>query len=159
MAVPVIRCQTASAFNSVYNNQIVGTVNMGIEFGAGHDNVAYNNTVISSGLLSNGTKIPAQNVGVNIYDVYGNIENGTMYNNDMYGNTVGWMCWAARCAWDGYRNDEYFPDNNSDYYTNQSISANPIALQAESGEYSAWQQKVSFNGMVDRLFGRFTVNR
>ncbi len=140
--------QTASAFNNVYNNQIVGTVNMGIEFGSGHDNVAYNNTVISSGLLSNGTKIPSQNVGVTVYDVYGNIENGSMYNNDMYVNTVGWMCWAARCAWDGYRNDEYFPENYSYYSTNQSISANPITLQTEDGEYTAWQAKVKSNGIV-----------
>jgi hypothetical protein len=139
---------TAAAFNNVYNNQIVGTVNIGIEFGAGHDNAAYNNRVISSGLLSNGTKIFAQNVGLSLYDVYGNIQNGSMYNNNMDGNTVGWMCWAARCAWDGYRNDEYFPSNNSYYSTNQSISANPISLQTERAEYPAWLAKVSANGMV-----------
>ena len=139
---------TASSFNNVYNNQIVGTVNVGIEFGAGHDNVAYNNRVISSGLLSNGTKIFAQNVGLSLYDVYGNIQNGSMYNNNLYGNTVGWMCWAARCAWDGYRNDEYFPDNDGYYSTNQPISANPITLRAEDAEYAAWLAKISANGMV-----------
>jgi hypothetical protein len=139
---------TASSFNNVYNNQIVGTVNIGIEFGAGHDNAAYNNRVVSSGLLSNGTKIFAQNVGLSLYDVYGNIQNGSMYNNNMYSNTVGWMCWAARCAWDGYRNDEYFPDNNSYYSTNQSISSVPISLQAERAEYPAWLAKVNAAGMV-----------
>jgi hypothetical protein len=139
---------TASAYNNVYNNQVVGTVNMGIEFSTGHDNVAWNNTVIASGLLPNGTKIPSQNVGLVIDDVYGNIPNGSMYNNDMYGNTVGWMCWAARCAWDGYRNDEYFPDNSSYYSTNQSISTNPITLQAENSEYATWLAKISSNGMV-----------
>jgi hypothetical protein len=139
---------SASAYNNVYDNQIVSTVNMGIEFSAGHDNVAWNNTVIASGLLSNGIKIPSQNVGIVIDDVYGNIKKGSMYNNDMYGNTVGWMCWAARCAWDGYRNDEYFPDNNSYYSTNQSISANPITLLAENSEYSTWLAKISSNGMV-----------
>jgi Ricin-type beta-trefoil lectin domain-like/Bacterial Ig-like domain (group 2) len=140
--------QTASAYNNVYNNQIVGTVNMGIEFGAGHDNAAYNNTVIASGLLPNGTEIAAQNVGITVYDVYGNIENGTMYNNDMFGNSVGWMCWALRCAADGYRNDEFFPNNESYYSTNQSIPANPITLQAEDSEYSTWLAKISSSGMV-----------
>jgi hypothetical protein len=125
-----------------------GTVNIGIEFGAGHDNTAYNNKVISSGLLSNGTKILAQNVGLSLYDVYGNIQNGSMYNNNMYGNTVGWMCCATRCAWDGYRNDEYFPDDNSYYSTNQSIAANPISLQAERAEYLAWLAKVRANGLA-----------
>ena len=47
---------TASSFNNVYSNQIVDTVNIGIEFGAGHDNAAYNNKVISSGVLSDGTE-------------------------------------------------------------------------------------------------------
>jgi hypothetical protein len=139
---------TASSFNNVYNNQIVGTVNIGIEIGAGHDNAVYNNRVISSGLLSNGTKIFAQNVGLSLYDVYGNIQNGSMYNNNMYNNAVGWMCWAARCAWDGYRNDEYFPDNSSYYSTNQSISSVPISLQAERAEYPAWLAKVGAAGVV-----------
>ena len=58
------------------------------------------------------------------------------------------MCWAVRCAWDGYRNDEYFPDNTGYYLTNQSISANPISLQAERAEYPAWLAKISANGMV-----------
>jgi len=140
--------QTASAFNNFYDNQVVGTVNMGVEIGAGHDNVAYNNKVVSSGLLANGTKIPAQNVGLTVYDVYGNIRNGTMYNNNMYGNTVGWMCWASDCAWDGYRNDKYFPENGSYYDTNPSISANPITLEAEDSEYPAWLAKISANGMI-----------
>ena len=146
MAVGFDTVATASSYHNVYNNQIVGTVNMGIEFSTGHDNVAWNNTVISSGLLPNGTKIPSQNVGIVIDDVYGNIKNGSMYNNDMYSNTVGWMCWAARCAWDGYRNDEYFPNNSSDYSTNQSISANPITLQAENSQYSSWLAKIAANG-------------
>jgi Ricin-type beta-trefoil lectin domain-like/Bacterial Ig-like domain (group 2) len=139
---------TASSFNSVYNNQVVGTVNMAIEFSTGHDNVAHDNTVISSGLLSNGARIPAQNVGLSIYDVYGNIQNGSMYNNNMYSNSVGWMCWAARCAWDGYRNDEYFPNNTGYYATNQSITANPITQQAENNEYSTWLTKIDSNSMV-----------
>jgi hypothetical protein len=140
--------QTASSFNNIYNNQIVDTVNMGIEIGTGHDNAAYNNRVISAGLLPNGTKIPSQNVGLSLYDVYGNILNGSMYNNNMYGNTVGWMCWAARCAWDGYRNDEWFPINNSYYGTNTSISANPITLAMESAEYQTWLAKISSSGMT-----------
>jgi hypothetical protein len=140
--------QNASAFINVYDNQIVGTVNMGIEFSTGHDNNAYNNEVISSGLLPNGTKIPAQNVGITIFDVYGNTKSGSMYNNNMYSNTLGWMCWASRCAWDGYRNDDYFPGNGSDYYTNPSIQANPITAKLETSEYSAWTAKVTSNGVL-----------
>jgi Ricin-type beta-trefoil lectin domain/Bacterial Ig-like domain (group 2) len=139
---------TATAFNSIYNNQIVGTVNVGIEIGTGHDNVAYNNRVLSSGLLPNGTQIPSQNGGLSLYDVYGNVQNGSMYNNNMYNNSVGWMCWAARCAWDGYRNDDWFPMNNSFYWSNQPISANPITLAMEADEYTTWLAKTNSSGMV-----------
>jgi Ricin-type beta-trefoil lectin domain-like/Bacterial Ig-like domain (group 2) len=139
---------TATAFNTIYNNQIVGTVNVGLEIATGHDNVAYNNRVLSSGLLPDGTQIQSQNGGLSLYDVYGNLQNGSMYNNNMYNNTVGWMCWAARCAWDGYRNDDYFPNNYSFYTSNQSISANPITLDMEANEYSTWLGKISSSGMV-----------
>lgn len=138
--------QNASAFNNIYNNQVVGTVNQGIEIGAGHDNAAYNNRIVSAGLLPNGTKIPAQNVGIMLYDIYGNIPKGSMYNNNVYNNTVGWMCW--RCTWDGYRNDEWFPLNNSYYSTNQSIPANPITLAMESTEYQTWLAKIGSEGTV-----------
>ena len=56
--------QEVPAFNSIHDNQVVGTVNYGIQFAAGHDNVAANNRVISSGLLADGTKIAAQHVGM-----------------------------------------------------------------------------------------------
>jgi Ricin-type beta-trefoil lectin domain-like/Bacterial Ig-like domain (group 2) len=139
---------TATAFNSIYNNQIVGTVGVGLEIGTGHDNLAYNNRVLSSGLLADGTQIPSQNVGLSVYDVYGTVQSGAMYNNSMYNNTVGWMCWAARCAWDGYRNDDYFPSNYGFYTSNQSITANPITLDMEANEYTTWLAKVSSSGMV-----------
>jgi hypothetical protein len=97
----------SSSYINIYNNQIVDTVNVGIQLGNGHNNAAYGNRVISAGLLPNGSKIPAQNVGLSIYDVYGNAANGSYYDNTMTGNTVGWMCWASRCAYDGYRNDTF----------------------------------------------------
>ena len=71
-----------------------------------------------------------------------------MYNNNMDSNTVGWMCWASRCASNGYRNDEYFPDNNGDYSSNTSITTNPITLQVEANEYSTWLAKIAANNMT-----------
>ncbi len=140
--------QTATAFNSIYNNQVVATVNVGIEIGTGHDNVAHDNRVIASGLLPDGTHIPTQNVGITLYDVYGNASNGSMYNNTMYNNQVGWMCWAARCAWDGYRNDEWFPGNGGLYSTNPSIAGNPITANLENAEYGNFLSKLSSNNVT-----------
>ena len=137
----------SSSYINIYNNQIVDGVNVGISLGNGHNNSAYNNRVISAGLLPNGTKIPAQNVGLGIYDAYGNASNGSFYGNNMNNNTVGWACWASRCA-PKYRNDEYFPSNTADYSTNQQISTNPITLAMESAEFETWLSKLSSNGIT-----------
>ena len=139
---------TATAFNNIYNNQFVGTTNMGVEIGTGHDNSAYNNRVISSGLLANGQKISAQNVGLTLYDVRGNVARGTMYNNNMYGNVVGWMCWASRCAWDSYRNDSYFPLNNADYSNQDPLPSGAVTLATEQNEYTIWLSKLTSDSKV-----------
>src|SRR6202044_3630357 len=81
--------QQAAAFNSIHDNQVVGTVNYGIAFTAGHDNIAANNRVISSGMLADGTKLAAQHVGMANGDVDG-AANGSLYNNTMNDNLIGW---------------------------------------------------------------------
>ncbi len=138
----------SSSYTNIYNNQIIDTVNVGIQLGNGHNNNAYNNRVISAGLLPNGTKIPAQNVGLSVGDVYGNASDGSYYSNSAYNNTVGWMCWASRCAGNGYRNDEWFPSNPADYSQNQEISTNPITLAMEATEFQTWLSKLSSNGVT-----------
>src|SRR6202012_5724185 len=80
--------QDAPAFNSIHDNQVIGTVNYGIKFGAGHDNVASNNRVISSGLLADGTKIAAEDVGLVNGGAVG--QGSSVYNNTMRDNVVGW---------------------------------------------------------------------
>jgi hypothetical protein len=51
-------------FNSIHDNQVVGTVSYGIKFAAGHDNTAFHNRVISSGILADGTRLEAAQVGM-----------------------------------------------------------------------------------------------
>ena len=74
-------------------------MNYGIQFAAGHDNVAANNRVISSGLLGDGSKIAAQRVGMANGDATGAaVASGSMYNNTMRDNLIGWACWQSSCA-------------------------------------------------------------
>ena len=104
-------------------NQVVGTTNYGIQFTAGHDNVAANNRVISSGLLADGTKIAAQNVGMANSDATGSaVANGSMYNNTMHDNLIGWACWNSSCSQSGYRKDQSFPASPADYSTNSVLA-------------------------------------
>jgi Chitobiase/beta-hexosaminidase C-terminal domain/Bacterial Ig-like domain (group 2) len=132
----------ASAFTSIHDNQVVGTSTYGIEFHAGHDNVAANNRVISSGLLADGTKIAAQRVGLR-----GASSSNSVYNNTMHDNLVGWSCWTTACSQQGYRRDQYFPASPGDYATNSRVVAGPISLDTEGAEYQLWLNKTASDGI------------
>jgi hypothetical protein len=123
----------------------VGTVNYGIEFTAGHDNVAANNRVVSSGLLADGTRIAAQHVGMANSDATG--AQGSMYNNIMHDNLIGWTCWSASCAAEGYRKDQYFPASPADYSTNTVLPTGQI-LDMENSEYQVWVNKMATAGVA-----------
>jgi hypothetical protein len=134
--------ENASAFTYVHDNQVVGTSTYGIEFHAGHDNVAANNRVISSGLLANGSKIAAQRVGLRAA-----ASSSSVYNNTMHDNLVGWSCWTTACSQQGYRRDQYFPASPGDYATNSKMVAGPISLDTEGAEYQLWLNKTASDGI------------
>jgi Bacterial Ig-like domain (group 2) len=133
------------AFNSIHDNQVVGTATYGIQFAAGHDNAASNNRVISSGLLADGTRIRAQQVGMANSDAHAN---GSTYNNTMRDNVIGWTCWSTSCAAEGYRKDQYFPASPADYFTNSVIATPHITLDMESNEYQVWVNKMATAGVA-----------
>ena len=137
--------QEVPAFNNIHDNQVVGTVNYGIAFTAGHDNVAANNRVVSSGLLADGTRVAAQNVGMANSDTGAN---GSMYNNTMHDNLIGWTCWSASCAAEGYRKDQYFPASPADYSTNAVLTTGQITLNTENNEYQFWVDKMASAGIA-----------
>ena len=134
--------QQAPAFNSIHDNQVVGTVNYGIEFTAGHDNIAANNRVISSGVLADGTRIAAQHVGM------ANGDGGNIYNNSMHDNLIGWACWNSACSQSGYRKDQSFPASPGDYSTNSVLAAQPITPEMENNEYQIWLNKMASAGIA-----------
>jgi hypothetical protein len=133
--------QDAPAYNSIHDNQVVGTVSYGISFAAGHDNIAANNRVISSGLLSDGTKIAAQGVGLANGATAG--PSASMYNNTMRDNLVGWTCWKSACAQTGYRKDQFFPASPADYSANSVMATAQITFNMEDNEYQVWLNKLS----------------
>jgi hypothetical protein len=141
--------QDATAFNNIHDNQVVGTVNYGIAFTAGHDNIASNNRVISSGRLADGTRIAAQYVGMANGDVNGaSVANSTIYNNTMHDNLIGWTCWKSSCAQSGYRKDQSFPASPADYSTNSVLAAQTITPAMENNEYQIWMNKTASAGIT-----------
>ena len=139
--------QEVPAFNNIHDNQVVGTVNYGIAFTAGHDNVAANNRVVSSGLLADGTRIAAQHVGMANSDASSGAS-GSMYNNTMRDNLIGWTCWSASCAAEGYRKDQYFPASPADYSTNSVLATGQITQDTENSEYQVWMNKMAAAGIA-----------
>jgi hypothetical protein len=139
--------QEVPAFNNIHDNQVVGTVNYGIEFTAGHDNVAANNRVVSSGMLADGTRIAAQHVGMANSDATSGA-GGSMYNNSMRDNLIGWTCWSASCAAECYRKDQYFPASPTDYSTNSVMATGQITLNVENSEYQVWMNKMAAAGIA-----------
>ena len=135
--------EDAAAYLQAYNNQVISTTNQGIAIAAGHDIAAYNNRVISSGLLPDGTPIPAQNVGVYVWDLHGDRARGTFYNNSMRGNVVGW---ARPMRSPTASNDFWFP-HCTDCTGNTSVRA-PITRAMEAQEFGRWQEKLRSSQVV-----------
>lgn len=124
---------TDPAFVRAYRNQVVSTTNYGIAIYAGHDNYFYDNRVISSGRLSDGGKITAQNVGVFIWDGH-DAGSDLFYSNRARDNRIGWMNHEGR-------NDWWIPD--ADNFTDNRPIPGTITLATEKSEESAWQEKLS----------------
>jgi len=126
----------ATGYVQAYNNIVVSTTNYGIAIAAGHNETIYNNTVVSSGLLSNGQGIADPTVAIYIWNYYGT-SSKVFHDNSGYGNTVGWI------GAGGVRNDWWVP-NASSWKNNTSI-AGAITLTTEASELTAWQNKLATN--------------
>src|SRR5205814_5093722 len=105
-----------TAFVRAYNNIVVSTSNYGLAISTGHDNVIYNNVVISSGLLPDGTHIAYVNVGIYIW----NSNNDPFFSRNVaFNNVVGF-------AIPGGRNDYWLPNAALEFH-NTGL-ANPVTL-------------------------------
>ena len=126
-------------FVQAFNNQIVSTANYGIAIAAGHDNQFYNNRIVSSGQLSDGTHLSG-GLGAYIWDFYQNKSNRVFYNNFAHNNTIGVVNGG-----NGQRNDSWFPNCASGKCTNNTSMPGPITPDTEKTEFQAWQNKISSN--------------
>jgi hypothetical protein len=130
--------QNASGYTDVHDNQVIGTVRYGIAFNAGHDSMAVNNRVISSGLSDDGAKIAPQEAGLSNANVHG----GTVYNNTMHDNLVGWACGSLSCA-----AALFLPVTPEDYSNNAVVPSRLITRHMEEAEYMLWMNKTASAGI------------
>ncbi|WP_110885316.1 hypothetical protein [Deinococcus yavapaiensis] len=139
----------AAAFIRAYNNQIIGTTNIGIAVSAGHDIEVYNNRIVSSGYLPSGRTAHAQNVGIYIWDMPGDTKRGTFFNNVARNNLVGY---GTPLRGRGTQNPYWLPNCARDARGASRCVANatmkgPITMTMERQEFDRWQAKVKAAGL------------
>jgi hypothetical protein len=124
---------TDTGFVEAFNNVVIGTTNYGIAVSSGHEDAVFNNIVVSSGRLPDGTRLPAANVGIYVW----NSGNDPFFGNDQeYGNTIGWMRGNAR-------NDQFLPDvTASPGQTPDTLLPGVISWQTEHGYEKLWGQRL-----------------
>jgi parallel beta-helix repeat protein len=138
-----------SAYVVAHDNQVVSTTNYGIAISSGHDNRIYNNRVVSAGRLPDGRPIPAQNVGVYIWNMKtrGTTGDDTFARNGGHGNVVGWAKGEGMNHW-------WTPDAEAGLWKENQMMAGPITAETEAGEWKLWQEKVKRAGVRVGAEGR-----
>ncbi|WP_254843114.1 hypothetical protein [Deinococcus marmoris] len=129
----------AAGYILVYRNQVVATSNNGIAVSSGHDIEVYNNRIIASGYLPSGAPIPAQNVGLYVWDARGDKARKTFFNITVRDNLVAW---GNPLKGRETQNPTWFPDCEPRKCYGNRILPGRITLTMERNEYTRWLAKL-----------------
>lgn len=139
-----------TAFSDIYNNQVVASSNYGIRIAAGHDNVMYNNRVVSSGRLPDGKLVSVQGKGEALqnYNAYGD-PSTVFFNNLIRDNKPVAFVRRNKITGLPQRTDFYLPGQSA---TGNNVrfwptSADRPNLADEAYELSLWKKKLKDNGV------------
>jgi hypothetical protein len=127
-------------YEIAHDNTVLSTTNGAIYIASGQNQSIYNNRVADTGTLSDGTKLPAANVGVSVWNEYTSYAWG---NNQAYNNTAGWMNASAQ------RNDWWNPDcSGSCSNTHLNNNQNAVTWSDIQNEVTLWNNKAAAAGVV-----------
>ncbi|UOQ96679.1 Ig-like domain-containing protein [Hymenobacter sp. 5317J-9] len=135
---------TVPSFLEAYDNQFVSTCNAGMNIAAGHDIKYYNNRIVTSAYLPDGSPLPAVYAGTAVFNGH-QVSSSVFYNNTIQNNTIG------------YRNPGYtIPFQDRHDLSNGACATctgtnhlpNPITLSTEQNELTLWQQKLAQNNVT-----------
>ncbi|GAB2778997.1 hypothetical protein HNQ93_001562 [Hymenobacter luteus] len=135
---------TTTAFLNAYENQFISTCNAAMNIAAGHDIKYYNNRMVTSGLLPDGTRLNATYAATSIFNAYqqpGNV----FFGNATTNNTIGFVKWGYKVPF-ADRHD--LSSGSCTNCTGTNHLPNPITLQTEQNEWALWQQKLKQNNIV-----------
>ncbi|WP_051086916.1 hypothetical protein [Deinococcus apachensis] len=130
------------------DNQVVSTTNYGLAIAGGVGNELLRNRAVSSGRLPDGSRLPAQNVGMYVWDISGAgaLTPPTFGKHRVEGNALGW----TKVGTDGKTstNPMWLPNltlNGGAGSGNTSLGT--VTPEMEKAEFAAWQKKLKAAGM------------
>lgn len=140
------------AYSWAYNNQIVGFTNYGIGLSGGHSNRIFNNRIIASNILPDGSQVAKILFSLAINDAAA-LGPQYFYDNQAYGNVVA-DTWVnqygnrfANCSMQGFTGlcATIMPDNKD---LNNAVTRPLVTRGDEAAEYADWLQKVKDNSIT-----------
>ena len=139
---------TRFGYVRVHDNQMVSFASGGTGSPPGPDYDAFDNRVVSSGTLADGTLLP-RGIGLTVWDPTGNSK-GKYPDRPVHDNVVGVMHLGTEGL---YRCDGWWPEESkladgSDVWCKggwfQNVALpDPITLETERAEWVRWQQKLA----------------
>jgi len=137
-----------AGFASIYNNQVVATLNYGLASDFGHDNLIYNNRVVESGYLRNGLLTPNGGCGLELYN-YQNETASYYYNNSIINNACGYVCTHPNQNGGVPFVQNNWSGSNSNGSTISGITALGFStVSDENAEYNTWLAKLAANNQA-----------
>jgi hypothetical protein len=138
------------AYIDIHNNTVVDTGSAGIGVPDGHDILVYDNYLVCSGYLADGSEFFASGTGIYINDLNGG-NASIFYNNGAYDNTVGWIQppYSQQNGSDEARASDYsLPDADpSLVYGNVDLPL-PITSATEAAAQTAWLAEMAANDIT-----------
>lgn len=124
------------AYVKAYGNTVISTTNYGIALAAGHHLEAYDNLVLSAGVLPDGRKIANQNVGIYVWDSY-HAGSGHFFSNSTHDNVSGWVQGSGR-------NDWWSPDSSS--VNKNTHFSGTVTTATEDKAHADWKKRFEARG-------------
>ena len=143
---------TGSAYVQAYRNQVVATSGAAMNIAAGHDIQYYENRVVSSGLLADGTRLLANWAAVAVWNAY---SQASFANNTINNNTIGYYRQGGGIPYTNRQ--DLSPGACSPCSGNISLPDRPLTVADEQNEFTLWQQKLQQNGVTVGAAGTGTT--
>ncbi len=132
------------AYAVAHDNVVVATSNYGLAITGGQNMTLRNNLAVASGLFSDGSPIPAMNVGLIAWNQY----SAPFGNAQVFGNTSGWYR-ATNSRYSVGRADWWLPDcSGSCTDTHLNNNQDAVTLSDEANAVSAWVSKAAGAGVA-----------